>query len=128
MLFSGARSSGPRICLVNGSKDEWSSPRKTASLWASRVQEKHAGPMPSMASPPARNLQLYTIYLLTAAHGTGLGQSMIEAVVGDAPAQLWVLRANDRAIAFYKRNGFAADGVEFTDSAEPNRAEIRMVR
>jgi hypothetical protein len=52
----------------------------------------------------------------------------IEAVLQDDPAQLWVLRGNHRAIAFYERNGFAADGVVFIDQSEPSLVELRMVR
>ncbi|HEY8911809.1 GNAT family N-acetyltransferase [Lacisediminihabitans sp.] len=78
--------------------------------------------------PPARPLHLFSIYLLAAAHGSGLGQSMLDAVLRDDPAQLWVLRGNHRAIAFYKRNGFVVDGTEFIDPAEPNLVELRMVR
>ncbi len=78
--------------------------------------------------PPARSLHLFSIYLLAAAHGSGLGQSMLDAVLRDDPAQLWVLRGNHRAIAFYERNGFAADGIEFSDGSEPSSVELRMVR
>ncbi|MGZ0710905.1 GNAT family N-acetyltransferase (plasmid) [Coraliomargarita sp. W4R53] len=76
----------------------------------------------------ARPLHLFSVYLLAAAHGTGVGQSLLEAVVGPEPAQLWVLRGNTRAISFYKRNGFAFDGVEYTDPADVNLVEQRMVR
>jgi len=86
------------------------------------------GPDAEHGFPPARSLHLFSIYLLTAAHGSGLGQLMLEAVLQDDPAQLWVLRGNDRAIAFYERNGFAADGVEFIDPSEPRLVELRMVR
>jgi ribosomal protein S18 acetylase RimI-like enzyme len=78
--------------------------------------------------PPARPLHLFSIYLLAAAHGTGLGQTMLDAVLRDEPAQLWVLRGNHRAIAFYERNGFSADGIAFVDPAEPSLVELRMVR
>jgi len=53
---------------------------------------------------------------------------MLDAVLRDDPAQLWVLRGNIRAIAFYERNGFVADGTEFIDPAEPNLVELRMIR
>lgn len=78
--------------------------------------------------PPARPLHLFSIYLLATAYGRGLGQAMLDAVLGDEPAQLWVLRGNDRAIAFYQRNGFAADGVEYIDPSESSLVELRMVR
>jgi ribosomal protein S18 acetylase RimI-like enzyme len=38
------------------------------------------------------------------------------------------LRGNNRAIAFYERNGFAFDGTEYIDPADQNLVELRMVR
>jgi hypothetical protein len=70
---------------------------------------------------------LFSIYLLAAAHGMDTGQALHDAVVGAEPAQLWVLRGNARAIAFYLRDGFIFDGVEYTDP-DPNLVELRMVR
>lgn len=86
------------------------------------------GPDAEHGVTPARRLHLFSIYLLAAAHGTGAGQLLLDAVLGTEPAQLWVLRNNARAISFYKRNGFAFDGVEYTDPADANMIEQRMVR
>jgi ribosomal protein S18 acetylase RimI-like enzyme len=86
------------------------------------------GPDAEHGFTPARPLHLFSIYLLAAAHGSGAGQALHDAVVGTEPAQLWVLRGNARAIAFYTRNGFAFDGVEYTDPADPNLVELRMLR
>jgi GNAT superfamily N-acetyltransferase len=86
------------------------------------------GPDAEHGFAPARPLHLFSIYLLAAAHGTDTGQALHDAVVGAEPAQLWVLRGNARAIAFYLRNGFIFDGVEYSDPADPNLVELRMVR
>lgn len=86
------------------------------------------GPDAEHGFPPVRPLQLFSIYLLEAAQGSGLGQSMLDAVLRGEPAQLWVLRGNARAIAFYQRNGFTADGAEFVDTSDPSLVELRMVR
>ncbi len=86
------------------------------------------GPDAEHGFVPARPLHLFSIYLLAVAHGTGAGQSLLNAVIGDHPSQLWVLRGNERAIAFYRRNGFSFDGVEYIDPADPNLVELRMVR
>jgi len=67
-----------------------------------------AGPGRSDDAP--RDRELEGIYLLAEAHGSGLGQRLLEAAVGDAPAYLWVADGNPRAEAFYRRNGFARDG------------------
>jgi GNAT superfamily N-acetyltransferase len=86
------------------------------------------GPDAEHGFAAARPLHLFAIYLLAAAHGTGVGQGLLRAVIGDDPAQLWVLRGNARAISFYKRNRFVFDGVTYTDPADPDMVELRMVR
>lgn len=77
---------------------------------------------------PARSLQLYAINLLAAHHGTGVGQRLLDAVIADEPAQLWVAKENARARAFYARNGFEPDGVEFADPRHDDLVEVRLVR
>ncbi|GAB3387229.1 GNAT family N-acetyltransferase [Humibacter soli] len=86
------------------------------------------GPDAEHGVTPVRPEHLFSIYLLSAAQRSGLGQRMLDAVLEDRPAQLWVLRGNERAIGFYERNGFWADGVEFVDPADPGLVEIRMAR
>jgi len=86
------------------------------------------GPDAEHGFTPVRPQHLFSIYLLSAAQQSGLGHRMLDAVLEDRPAQLWVLRGNARAIGFYERNGFRADGVEFADPADPGLTEIRMVR
>ncbi|MGP9489314.1 GNAT family N-acetyltransferase [Glutamicibacter sp. AOP38-B1-38] len=73
-------------------------------------------------------LQLYSLYLLAQCHGTGIGQGLLDAVLGDEPAVLWVAQGNPRATAFYRRNGFAFDGTEKTDPQLPQMIELRMLR
>lgn len=77
---------------------------------------------------PVRALQLYTIYLLAAHHGTGAAQALLDETLGNEPAQLWVAAANKRARAFYARNGFRPDGMEYVDVAFPGLPEVRLVR
>jgi GNAT superfamily N-acetyltransferase len=61
-------------------------------------------------------------------HGTGAGQALLDATLGDALTMLWVAKANPRAIAFYTRNGFVFDGAEQSDSRTPGLASLRMIR
>ncbi|WP_240643924.1 GNAT family N-acetyltransferase [Antribacter gilvus] len=78
---------------------------------------------------PVRDLELYTLYVLRAYHGTGIGQALLDAVVPPGtPAQLWAAEHNPRSRAFYERNGFRTDGA--TDSGESfgGIAAVRMVR
>jgi len=77
---------------------------------------------------PARELNLYSIYLLAHEHDTGIGSALLDAALEDHPAQLWVLNGNVRARAFYERHGFRADGSEFVDPALDGIVEVRMVR
>jgi ribosomal protein S18 acetylase RimI-like enzyme len=54
--------------------------------------------------------ELWGLYLLRAHHGSGLGQLLLYAAIGDGGAVLWVAEDNPRAQAFYRRNGFTFDG------------------
>ncbi|WP_394278265.1 GNAT family N-acetyltransferase [Microbacterium sp.] len=81
-----------------------------------------------LGDDPPRDRQLYFIYVAASAHGTGAGQALLEAVLGDGPALLWVAEQNPRAFAFYRRNGFAFDGVEQLDPGAPAITDLRMVR
>jgi ribosomal protein S18 acetylase RimI-like enzyme len=74
-------------------------------------------------------LELYSIYILGRAQGTGLGTALLNAAVGEFPAYLWVLEDNVRAQAFYRRHGFRPDGKRGLLPPEwENVPEIRMVR
>lgn len=87
-----------------------------------------AGSGPSMDDPAPRERQLYFIYLLASAQGSGAGQALLDAVIGDEPSTLWVLETNPRALAFYVRNGFIADGTRKPTGFDSGGDEIRMVR
>ena len=77
---------------------------------------------------PPRDLALWLMYQLATEHGSGSGQALLDAVISDRPAQLWVAELNPRAIAFYRRNGFVADGERLVRPDWEDLAEIRMVR
>ncbi|MDO5681436.1 MAG: GNAT family N-acetyltransferase [Propionibacteriaceae bacterium] len=50
------------------------------------------------------------LYLRPQAQGSGVGQALFEAAVGDRSAYLWIIANNPRAERFYVRNGFSPDG------------------
>jgi len=75
-----------------------------------------------------RDRQLFSLYVSAAFHGTGTGQALLDAAVGDGGAMLWVAKENPRAVAFYRRNGFAFDGTEQKDPGAPGIVDARMVR
>jgi len=98
--------------------------------WLARDDEGIVG---GATSGPARDddapveLELYAINLLRRVHGTGLADALMAHAIGDRPAYLWVVEGNARAEAFYRRHGFADDGVR---KPEPRTGvlEVRMVR
>ncbi|SDH30055.1 L-amino acid N-acyltransferase YncA [Leifsonia sp. 98AMF] len=76
-----------------------------------------------------RDRELEGIYLLASAYGSGAGQQLLDAAVGDAPAYLWVMDGNGRAEAFYRRNGFTRDGATMTHPAgDATILAVRMTR
>jgi ribosomal protein S18 acetylase RimI-like enzyme len=85
----------------------------------------------AMAGPPESpqpgwSLHLYVLYVLAAAHGSGAGAALLDAVVGaHESAALWVADPNPRAQAFYRKHGFVPDG---TTQVENGVREIRLVR
>jgi ribosomal protein S18 acetylase RimI-like enzyme len=76
-----------------------------------------------------RDLELEGIYVLASHYGTGAGQQLLDAALGDAPAFLWVADDNPRARAFYARNGFHRDGTtKLGPLAGTEILEARLVR
>lgn len=75
-------------------------------------------------------LELTMIYVLRQYQGSGVGQKLFAAAVGDQPCSLWVVKDNFPAIGFYESLGFVKDGVEkpFLGEAAAEPLEIRMVR
>jgi len=76
--------------------------------------------------------ELYAIYALPEAWGSGAGRSLIRAGVqalhdaGYGEAILWVLEDNPRARRFYEREGWELDGAEKEDDFLGVRvAEVR---
>ena len=59
--------------------------------------------------------------------GTGLARHLMAVVLGGRPAYLWVDGGSMRAITFYERHGFLADGHEAVDKSD-GITEVRMVR
>ena len=84
---------------------------------------------PGREEHPVRSRELEGIYLLAAVYGSGAGQMLLDAVLGDVPAFLWVADDNPRAQAFYARNGFRRDGATKTEHlGDTALVAARMVR
>jgi GNAT superfamily N-acetyltransferase len=84
--------------------------------------------MPSRDQPPVRPLELTMLYLRADQHGSGLGQALLDAVLDDQPASLWVAERNPRARRFYQRNRFTPDGARQVLESWEGLIEIRLVR
>lgn len=69
--------------------------------------------------------EVWALYVRAAWWGRGVGHALIAATLAERRAYLWVLDGNQRAIAFYCRHGFVADGASRTDDYG---TEFRMVR
>ena len=77
---------------------------------------------------PGERTELRNLYLLEHAAGNGISEQLLDAVVRPGePAFLWVADFNERAQAFYTKQGFAFDGEE-TYHAGDGVTLKRMVR
>ncbi len=76
---------------------------------------------------PGPRLELSSLYVAHGMRSAGLGSRLLDELLGDAPAVLWVFADNARAISFYEGCGFAADGHETIDD-DTGLPEVRMSR
>lgn len=83
---------------------------------------------PREENSAVRELALGALYVRAAHHGSGLGQALFDAAVGDQACSLWVARLQPRAIAFYTRNGFVPDGTLRVEEHWEAMVIMRMVR
>jgi ribosomal protein S18 acetylase RimI-like enzyme len=105
-------------------------PEPGVDTWVARDDQGVVG---IATSGPSRDAEaptpheLYAINVLARGHGSGVADGLLAEAVGDGAATLWVVDGNARAIAFYRRHGFADDGGR---KPEPDTGalEIRMSR
>lgn len=78
--------------------------------------------------------EVYSIYLLREWQGVGIGHRLLSTAMealrgaGHARVAVWVFARNDKAIGFYGRHGFVADGTEKVIECGVPAMAIRMVR
>ncbi|GAB3995933.1 GNAT family N-acetyltransferase [Nocardioides marmoraquaticus] len=82
---------------------------------------------PSRDDERVCDLELYAVNVRPDAWGAGAGTALLSAVLEPGPCGLWVVVGNDRAIGFYERRGFVADGAT-QDDVRLGVTEQRMVR
>jgi len=113
--------------ILNAPRDEWIV--RIAEVDGRAVGFAMSGPsFGAEGQDLPRERHVYNIYVVESEHGTGVGQSLLDEIVGTDPAMLWVAKENPRAIAFYRRNGFELDGAEQVDSGDSGITSVRMVR
>lgn len=58
--------------------------------------------------------EIMAVYILKDYQGLGIGKRLMDACYKElsnfSKLSLWVLRSNNKAVAFYKKQGFNADG------------------
>jgi GNAT superfamily N-acetyltransferase len=84
-----------------------------------------AGAGPGRDNDVDLDLELMALYVRASWWGTGIGYALLREAIGDRAAYLWVLANNQRAIAFYERQGFRLDG---TGDEHDEGLHVRMVR
>jgi len=132
--------------LISKAALEAVSPKRLAELWTHWAAQgegyrMHAalvdgeivgfvGSGPARDDDAPRDRELYFIYLLDRFHGTGIGQQLFDAAVGDSEGvYLWVADDNPRAHRFYARNGFSLDGAtQVQPFLGEELTEVRFVR
>jgi GNAT superfamily N-acetyltransferase len=75
--------------------------------------------------------RLYALYLLPEYWGQGIGRALHDRVVEEmsgAGAVLWVLSTNERAKAFYVRQGWVDDGATQTETIDEGRVTLEERR
>ncbi len=91
----------------------------TGAIRRARVAKDGSGKLVGIATTrqlPGKVVELNMLYVLPEVFGTGVGEGLLNAVVGKGPATVEVLAANPRAIAFYRKHGFTETGKTATFS------------
>jgi ribosomal protein S18 acetylase RimI-like enzyme len=82
---------------------------------------------PCQCPDPDVDTELYVLNTDRDFHGTGIAGQLLEAVLLNCPAMLWVVEQNQRAQAFYRKHGFRIEGTKKWDPPS-GVYDIRMVR
>lgn len=117
----------PFTLRAAGPADAWELTRVQVLCW----KQTYSAMLPAGFFTPeheASRLAQWRRVLADPACQVALAEGSDGGLLGTAPAVLWVAQGNARAIAFYRRNGFAPDGTTMTDPAIPGITEVRMLR
>lgn len=121
-----------RRATIDGRVERWRGILAGAGATSSTTVAQFAGELIGFASigPPRTqgvevDEELWALYVAAPWWGRQVGHALLASTLADRPAYLWVLRGNDRAVAFYEKHGFRQDG---TTRADEHGTEVRMVR
>jgi ribosomal protein S18 acetylase RimI-like enzyme len=82
---------------------------------------------PSRDEDAPSEWELYAVNLAPHARGAGVAGRLVDELLGDRDATLWVIEGNARARAFYTRRGFVDEGRRELHPPT-GTPEMRMVR
>lgn len=118
-------------------RERLTSPQPGTSTWVAEEEGRvvaFASLGPSLDEDAERTtLQIYSIYLEPGSWGQGIARELMRTLLAEVPdgaaVTLWVPEVNERAAHFYRRNGFARDGVERLDDVGGTQlTEVRFRR
>ncbi|MDW3219742.1 MAG: GNAT family N-acetyltransferase [Acidimicrobiales bacterium] len=98
-------------------RDVWLAQPSQGARLAAEVDDEIVGFVVGTTESPTEGCgEIFSIYVDPDAWGTGAGSALLRAASAELradrtrPLVLWVLEGNDRAITFYERHGWRADG------------------
>lgn len=96
------------------SHEAFGAPHEGATTWVADLDDTPVG---WISIGPARDedaptaIELWSLYVAPEHQGSGVAEQLLEIVPLSDPLYLWVLAGNGRAVAFYRKMGFATDGM-----------------
>ncbi|MGM7666852.1 GNAT family N-acetyltransferase [Microbacterium sp. A93] len=81
-----------------------------ATAGPARQRAAAGGPLAPPAQPERPGTELYALYVLSEAQGSGVAEALMARAVGTESCLHWVLSEDAPAGAFYARHGFTAVG------------------
>lgn len=105
----------------------WERAIPSGGVWVALADDTVTGFASAGPSRDDAAFELYAIYVLSSAWGTGLGFGLMQAALaGQRDVIVWALESNTRARRFYERLGFRTDGAARTETA--GTTELEEVR
>ncbi len=121
-----------RTADLDGRRERWSSALEGTSRTYVAVIDCEVVGFASAGAPRDEDLahvvELHAFYIRARLYGSGLADRLSEPAIGEQAAYLWVLATNPRALAYYRKIGFTADGHTKTDEGFGDAIVMRMVR